>query len=78
MRLLSQTNFMSTAWSQLKMTTLILFDILAKGRSDTHCKIKETLLIRELKPALNNSVSSEKFIFVTVEPPVSDHPKCGA
>ena len=26
------------------------FEILAKGRSDTHCKIKETLLIQELKP----------------------------
>ena len=25
------------------------FEILAKGRSDTHCKIKETLLIQELK-----------------------------
>ena len=36
------------------------FDILAKGRSDTHCKIKETLLIRELKPNLSDSVSSEK------------------
>ena len=36
------------------------FDILAKGRSDTHCKIKETLLIRELKPTLNDTVSSEK------------------
>ena len=36
------------------------FDILAKGRSDTHCKIKETLLIRELKPTLNDKVSSEK------------------
>ena len=36
------------------------FDILAKGRSDTHCKIKETLLIRELKPTLNETVSREK------------------
>ena len=36
------------------------FDILAKGRTDTHCKIKETLLIRELKPALNDNVRSEK------------------
>ena len=36
------------------------FDILAKGRTDTHCKIKETLLIRELKPILNDNVSSEK------------------
>ena len=29
------------------------FDILATGRSDLHCKIKETLLIPELQPALN-------------------------
>ena len=36
------------------------FDTLAKGRSDTHCKIKENLLIRELKPTLNDKVSSEK------------------
>ena len=36
------------------------FDILAKGRSDTHCKIKETLLIRELKPTPDDTVSSEK------------------
>ena len=36
------------------------FDILSKGRSDTHCKIKETLLIKDLKPTLNEYVSSEK------------------
>ena len=36
------------------------FEILAKGRSDTHCKIKETLLIQELKPTLNDNVSSKK------------------
>ena len=36
------------------------FEILAKGRSDTHCKIKETLLIQELKPTLNDTVSSKK------------------
>ena len=36
------------------------FDILDKGRSDVHCKIKETLLIRDLKPALNENVGSEK------------------
>ena len=33
---------------------------LSKGRSDTHCKIKETLLIQELKPTLNDTVSCEK------------------
>ena len=36
------------------------FDILATGRSDTHCKIKETMLIRDLQPALNENVCSEK------------------
>ena len=36
------------------------FEILAKGRSDTHYKIKETLLIQELKPTLNDTVSSVK------------------
>ena len=36
------------------------FEILAKGRSDIHCKIKETLLIKDLKPTLNEYVSSEK------------------
>ena len=38
------------------------FDILAKGRSDTHCKIKETLFIRDLKPALNENVGNEKLL----------------
>ena len=28
--------------------------------SDMHCKIKESLLIRDLKPALNGNVCSEK------------------
>ena len=36
------------------------FEILAKVRPDTHCKIKETLLIRELKNTLSDNVSSEK------------------
>ena len=36
------------------------FEILAKGGSDTHCKIKEPLLIQELKPTLNDTVSSGK------------------
>ena len=38
------------------------FDILAKGRSDTHCKIMETLFIHDLKPALNENVGSEKLL----------------
>ena len=34
------------------------------GRSDIHCKIKETLLIRaDLKPALNETFGSEKLTF---------------
>ena len=36
------------------------FKILATGRSDMHCKIKESLFIRGLKPALNENVGSEK------------------
>ena len=36
------------------------FEILAKGRSETHCKTKETLLIQDLKPTLNDNVSSKK------------------
>ena len=35
------------------------FEILATG-SDVHCKIKETLLIKDLKPALNENVGGEK------------------
>ena len=37
------------------------FDILASGQCDLQCKIKETLLIRDLKPALNfnENVGSE-------------------
>ena len=38
------------------------FDILATGQSDIHCKIKEALLIRDLKPALNENSGSEKLL----------------
>ena len=38
------------------------FDILATGQSDIHWKIKETLLIRGLKPALNENVGSENLL----------------
>ena len=36
------------------------YDILATGKSDLQCKIKETVLISELKPSLNENVGSEK------------------
>ena len=36
-------------------------EILATGRSDIHCRIKESLLIKDLKPSLNANVGSEKF-----------------
>ena len=36
------------------------FEIIAAGKSDLQCKIKETLLISELKPSLNENVGSEK------------------
>ena len=35
------------------------FEILASGQCDLQCKIKETLLIRDLKPTLNENVGSE-------------------
>ena len=34
------------------------FEILTTGKSDIHCRKKETLLIRDLKPALNENVGS--------------------
>ena len=39
------------------------FQIIATGKSDLQCKIKETLLISELKPSLNENVGSEKLFF---------------
>ena len=38
------------------------FDILAKGKTGYHCKIKETLFIQELEPAFNVNVGSEKLM----------------
>ena len=38
------------------------FEILASGKTEYHCKIKETLFIQELKPAFNVNVSSEKLM----------------
>ena len=38
------------------------FEILATGRSDVHCRIKESLLIKDLKPSLNENVGSEKLL----------------
>ena len=45
------------------------FNILATGKSDLQRQIKETLLISELKPSLNENVASEKlflYLFLTV------------
>ena len=36
------------------------FEILATGKSDLQCKIKESLLIRNLKPSLNENIGREK------------------
>ena len=36
------------------------FERLATGKSDLQCKIKESLLIRDLKPPLNENTGSEK------------------
>ena len=42
------------------------FEILATGRSDIYCRIKESLLIKDLKPSLNENVGSEKRFFTSV------------
>ena len=36
------------------------FEILATGKSNLQCKIKEMLLISDLKPSLNENIGSEK------------------
>ena len=36
------------------------FELLATGRSDIHRRIKESLLIKDLRPPLNENVGSEK------------------
>ena len=36
------------------------FEILSTGCSDIHYRIKESLLIKDLKPSLNENVGSEK------------------
>ena len=36
------------------------FEILARGRTDIHCRIKETLFIHETNPTLNGNEGSEK------------------
>ena len=42
------------------------FEILATGRFDIHCRIKESLLIKDLKPSLNENVGSEKLFFTSL------------
>ena len=38
------------------------FEILESGKTDCHCKIKETLFKQDLKPAFNVNISSEKLM----------------
>ena len=40
----------------------ITIEILESGKTDYHCKIKETLFIQDLKPAFNVNISSEKLM----------------
>ena len=44
------------------------FEMLATGRSDMHCKIKESLLIRDLKPTLNENVVECQSILLVPSP----------
>ena len=41
-------------------TKLDHFEILASGKSDNLCKMKETLFIQELNPTQNTNLSSDK------------------
>ena len=41
------------------------FEILATGRSDIHCRIKESLLIKDLKPSLNMKMWVVRNFFFT-------------
>ena len=36
------------------------FENLVAGRSDIHCRIKESVLIKDLTPSLNENVRNEK------------------
>ena len=64
---LSKSDYSSAIADHIKTTGHDIkwdhFDILASGKTDSHCKIKETLFIQELKPSLNvNNISSEKLL----------------
>ena len=63
---LTSTNHVSAVADHMTLTGHTInwdhFDILATGRSDVHCKIKEILLICDLQPALNKNVGSEKLL----------------
>ena len=52
---------------QLSLTSskpldIISSDILAKGKTDDHCKINQTSFIQEREPAFNVNVGSEKLM----------------
>ena len=46
----------------LDITSSGITDILVKGKTDYHCKIKETLFVQGLEPAVNVNVGSEKLL----------------
>ena len=56
----------TTEMRQNENEKIFNFEVLASGKTDKHCKIKETLLIQKFKPALNVNISSDKlFLFRT-------------
>ena len=42
------------------------FDIITTRKTDCHCKIKKTLLVQELKTAMNSNMASEKLLLYLV------------
>ena len=54
--------FSHTAWREISWRHRMAYRENLSGKTDFHCKIKETFLIQELKPSLNVNVSSEKLL----------------
>ena len=56
------THVVPFSHARVLKSEIMNFDILAKGKTDYHCKIKESLLIQELEPAFNVNVGSKKLL----------------
>ena len=58
-------NILRPFWKTITLLMTLngtILTVLASGKTDYHCKVKETLFIQDLEPALNVNVSSEKLL----------------